>query len=390
MKNAVPAELAALRARAAQIARRSEPLEAAVRRVMQQNRTIGLSLVLCHPDGRNTFLHEGYARLSPRTPVSGNTCFRVASISKLAMSFVILHLCEIGWLNLDEDVSETLEFPVRSPHFPDVPITLRMLLTHTSGIRDEGNYGTLGMQPGTTLDVLLADPQNWTDKRPGEAFHYTNLGAGAAGVVAECAADTRFDFLLQNLLSIPLDVRMSYNPGAIDPTDDLADGYSVRGVLPPRLRYGAARIAKAAQENRRPFNPLEDYLVTAGRLITDSKGMAALIRLLASDGEIDGQRILQKASLDEIRALQDGRPGVAHAGRGLNTAFLPGVFPGHDVLGHQGVAYGMCAELFADPQNNCGVGVMTSGTRLVKTAPLMRAGFDLLALGFAALDSYTP
>ena len=45
----------------------------------------------------------------------------------------------------------------------------------------------------------------------------------------------------------------------------------------------------------------------------------------------------------------------------------------------------MCAELFADPQTGAGVGVMTSGVRLVKTPPLMRAGFDLLALGFAAL-----
>ena len=45
----------------------------------------------------------------------------------------------------------------------------------------------------------------------------------------------------------------------------------------------------------------------------------------------------------------------------------------------------MCAELFADPASGCGVGLMTSGVRLVRQPPLMRAGFDLLALGFAAL-----
>ena len=69
-----------------------------------------------------------------------------------------------------------------------------------------------------------------------------------------------------------------------------------------------------------------------------------------------------------------------------NVLLQPGVFPGHDALGHQGVAYGMCAELFADPEHGCGVGVMTSGARLKKAPPLMRAGFDLLALGFAAMD----
>ena len=64
---------------------------------------------------------------------------------------------------------------------------------------------------------------------------------------------------------------------------------------------------------------------------------------------------------------------------------LPGVFPGIDAVGHQGVAYGMCAELFADPVRGCGVGVMMNGVRLVRQPPLMRAGFDLLALGFHAL-----
>ena len=117
-------------------------------------------------------------------------------------------------------------------------------------------------------------------------------------------------------------------------------------------------------------------------MITDSAGMARLIRLLASG---DGMGVLSPASLALMRRCQDGAPGIACAGRGLNTAFLPGVFPGFSPVGHQGVAYGMCAELFADPASGCGVGLMTSGVRLVRRPPLMAAGFDLLALGFAAL-----
>ncbi|MBP3655823.1 MAG: serine hydrolase [Clostridia bacterium] len=402
MKNASPAELAALRVRAASIRGALPPLtrgddgrltpkslqavQEMAGRILRRERAVGASLVLVRQDSPDETICSGFARLSPRIPVTERTCFRTASVSKLVMSLVIMHLVEIGWLNLDEDISDALGYPVRSPHAPDVPVTLRMLLTHTSGIRDEGNYGTRGMEKGCTLGELLRDPQNWTTNRPGESFHYSNLGAGAAGVVAECTADTRFDYLLQNLIGIPLDVRASYNPGFIDPSEDLADGYSVRGILPPRLRYDAAKIS-AASDTSGPVRPQEDYLVTAGRLITDSPGMAALIRLLVSGGEVNGQRLLKKESIDEILALQDGRPGIAHAGRGLNAAFLPDVFPGFSAVGHQGVAYGMCAELFGDPARGCGVGVMTSGVRLVRCPPLMRAGFDLLALGFAALDT---
>ena len=110
--------------------------------------------------------------------------------------------------------------------------------------------------------------------------------------------------------------------------------------------------------------------------------MAQLLRLLASQ---DGMGVLPAAMLDSMRSCQDGIGSVISAGRGLNTAFLPDVFDGFSPVGHQGVAYGMCAELFADPAKNCGVGVMTSGVRLIKQPPLMRAGFDLLALGFAAI-----
>ena len=147
-----------------------------------------------------------------------------------------------------------------------------------------------------------------------------------------------------------------------------------------RPNANAQALAKRKPE---PFDPERDYLCAAGRLITDSRGMAALLGLLASHGEMG---VLSAPSLDLMRAPQDGLGGVGQIGRGLNTAALPGVFPGFSPVGHQGVAYGMCAELFADPTTGAGVGVMTSGTRLNRdTPPLMRVGFDLLTLGFASL-----
>ena len=393
MKNANDAQLCALRERAAHL--RLPPVERGpdghlapqslalvreqARRIARQNRIVGLSLVLCAPGGATDAVCLGHARLHPRTPVTERTCFRVASVSKLVMSFGALSLVESGALALDADIGALLGYPVRSPHAPDTPVTLRMLLTHTSGLRDEGSYGTRGMTPGCTLRELLDDPQNWLPQRPGEAFHYSNLGAGAAGSVMERAANAPFDDILQARVFAPLSIRASYDPRRIVPAGDLADGYAVRGILPPVRRYDAASLAARPPE---PFDPERDYLCAAGRLITDSAGMAALVRLLGSK---DSMGVLSSAALALMRTPQDGQGGIGACGRGLNVAFLPDVFPGISAVGHQGVAYGMCAELFADPARGVGVGVMTSGTRLVRTPPLMRAGFDLLTLGFAAL-----
>ena len=54
---------------------------------------------------------------------------------------------------------------------------------------------------------------------------------------------------------------------------------------------------------------------------------------------------------------------------------------------HAQRAYGSYEELFADPDTGCGVGLLTSGVSLTPAPPLMRAGFDLLALGFSALTN---
>ncbi len=355
----------------------------AFERVLRQNRAVGAILVLCPPSASNDMGYEvfcfGSARLHPRIPVTERTCFRIASISKLVMTFGALSMVEQDMLNLDTDIGDVLGYPVRNPAFPDVPVTLRMLLTHTAGLCDEGSYNTRGMQSGCTLRELLCDPETWLSQRPGASFHYSNLSAGTAGVLMERAGNLPLDDLMQSRVFKPLGIRASFDPRRIVPADDLADGYSVRALFPPRLRYDAARLAARAPE---PFKTERDYLCAPGRMITDAHGLAALARLLASHGEMG---VLSGASLDEMRALQDGRGGIEKAGRGLNVAFLPGVFDGFSPVGHQGVAYGMCAELFADPQSGAAVGLMTSGVRLVRQPPLMRAGFDLLSLGFSAM-----
>lgn len=72
--------------------------------------------------------------------ITDDTRFRIASISKLVTSIGLLHLYERKFFNLDEDISLRLGYQFRNPNFPNVPITYRMLLTHTSSLQDTLEY----------------------------------------------------------------------------------------------------------------------------------------------------------------------------------------------------------------------------------------------------------
>jgi CubicO group peptidase (beta-lactamase class C family) len=70
----------------------------------------------------------------PRRAMNEHDLILTASVTKLCVTIAVLQQLEKGKLALDDDISRSLPFPVRNPNWPDVPITWRMLLTHTSSI----------------------------------------------------------------------------------------------------------------------------------------------------------------------------------------------------------------------------------------------------------------
>lgn len=75
-----------------------------------------------------------------RRKVSIDDPVRVASISKLVVALGVMRLVEQGKLDLDRDINAYLGWEVRNPAFPDAPITMRHLLSHRSGLRDNVDY----------------------------------------------------------------------------------------------------------------------------------------------------------------------------------------------------------------------------------------------------------
>ena len=113
-------------------------IDAAAADVLQDVAPAGLSIAVARR-GRPSSRRYGYADLADRIPATATTIYRLASITKEFTAAAILHLAEQGRLTLDDPVVE---------HLPDRPgldprITLRHLLSHTSGIADARVFSAL-------------------------------------------------------------------------------------------------------------------------------------------------------------------------------------------------------------------------------------------------------
>jgi CubicO group peptidase (beta-lactamase class C family) len=119
----------------------------------------------------------GMANLEYNIPIAPETSFHIASVSKQFTAFSIVLLARQGKLNLDDDIHKYL------PWFPDlkVKITVRNLLNHTSGIRDQWQLLAIA---GTRLDdvitqdqiIKILGKQRALNFNPGEEWSYSNSG----------------------------------------------------------------------------------------------------------------------------------------------------------------------------------------------------------------------
>jgi CubicO group peptidase (beta-lactamase class C family) len=245
MKRLIPLIAMSLLSAAASAAPLSEPRAAALTRQLQaivDDPALplpGLSVVAIRR-GEIVYRRQfGSKRLAtataPARPMDADTLFRVASVSKFVTALGAMKLVEQGRLSLDADIGDYLGYRLRNPHFPDRPITLRMLLTHTSSLRDEGGFK---WAPGVDLkDVLLPGGRHYGEGAmwsaghpPGGWFEYVNFNWGLVATVMEAASGERFDRLMRTLVFDPMALKAGFYLADFAPArlDDVATLYRKR------------------------------------------------------------------------------------------------------------------------------------------------------------------
>ena len=338
-------------------------------RILRRHRCIGATLCVFGAEGANGVLSFGEARHG--VPAARDTVYRAASVSKFITGLGIMRLAEQG-LPLDRDVNHFLPFPLRHPKAPDQPITLRMLMTHTAGLRDGDAYNT-GIARGAALsDILRGD--SFTDHLPDTLWEYSNLGAGIAGLAVEGFTGRDFESIMQETVFQPLGVHATFYPQRVDPARVLADA---RRILPPH--HGPNFDAEKRRRQPEPAlapDPEHHYNLAHGNLCVSAPDLARL----GIAGMTPG--FLTQESLTAMREI--AVPFGARASnlyQGLFTFVLqePGISP-RPLYGHQGMAYGAVHGLFFDPFRQRGVALLTAGADEARRGVLADLNFDILKL----------
>jgi CubicO group peptidase (beta-lactamase class C family) len=268
---------------------------------------------------RDKVLHletSGFADVAAKRPMTSDTLFWIASMTKPVTGVAILMLQDEGKLSVTDPVAKYLpEFAnLKTPSGKPANLTLTQILTHTSGLGEAS--GPSAQSARTLADLVplwLAAPMQY---EPGEKWKYTQSGINAAARIVEVVSGMTFDAFVQKRIFDPLGMKST----TFYPTDEqrvrLATAYAKNkdtGALesvPPRPDFGPRD--RPPQGNGGLYSTAPDY--------------ARFSQMLLNGGTLDGRRYLSDRAMTFLTTPQ--------------TADLPTGFFQNDTYGNRGANYG--------------------------------------------------
>ena len=260
---------------------------------------------------------RGMADIKKGKPVDINTLFVLASLSKTVTGAALMTLYDKGLFALDDDINMYLPFQVRNPNFPDIPITFRMLLTHTSSLYDNNKYISslyaCGDQTHISFEEYLKncyvpegsnyDSRNFANYEPGEGWEYCNSGYVFVACLIEIFSKQTFPDYCRDNLFIPLEMEES--------------GWLYADLNPEHIAVNYISEAEANKEKGHPSidpvpvngkNAICHYSwpgYSDGGLNTSIPQFANFMIMLMNNGMFKGKQILKSETVKLILTPQD-------------------------------------------------------------------------------------
>lgn len=345
----------------------TESLEDEINKLLADYNAIGASVVVVK-DNKICYYHvfgynPDYSDPTLRKPIPDDGIFWLASVSKTFISAAIMQLVENKMVKLDDDVNKYLRFMVKNPHYPNVPITIRMLLCHRSSINDKHYGWTLEMMDSKTYKKY---DECFNHYRPGTKFDYCNLNYSLLGAIIENVTGMRFDQYIDKYICEPLGLEASFNLTKIDSTrlvKSLSFDQKNKKYNPNRSIYNYQYVRDKLIDYQLGISTA--CLSPAGGLKITAMDLAKWMMVHMNYGSLDDKQIISKES-----ELLMWEPQGQDRKYGLAFSQYPKIVRGVNLRGMTGGAHGINSIMFFNPVKKYGFVVITNGY-----APLSKKGY---------------
>ena len=328
----------------------------ALQELQEKHEFAGAVTMVVGPDRIVALEAFGLADIASGRPMRKDSVFWIASMTKPITAMGVLMLVEEGKVGLDDPVEKYLpafkgqQFSSPTGLVPAPrPVTIRDLLTHTSGLSPA--MPTAANQPVDTVPLAaMADLSGHSPlvSAPGTKWAYSNAGINTLGRIIEVVSGQPYADFVQKRFLDPLDMNSTSFWPDVTLQASLATPYRKDKVTGELVAAGNSRFSSPLENRRRTAIP-------AGGLFSTANDLAQLYQMILRGGELDGHRFLRPETLKLMTTNQLGEmPKVSfaegmHMGLGFHLVGTPvgvteSLSPGS--FGHGG-AYG--TQAWIDP-----------------------------------------
>ena len=331
-----------------------EKAAAELKSIMTKRNVVGLAVAVVK-DGKLIYAKSfGVKNIATNAPLTNETMFRIASISKSFAATAIMQLLEAKKIGLEDDFGKLVGFPVRNPKFPDRIITLKMVLSHTSSINDTEGY--------FNLDVINpAKNPNWEKcynaYEPGEGYQYCNLNFNLTGAVIEKISGVRFDLYIKRQILDPLGLYAGYCVDSLDQTK-FATLYEFDVSTQQFMASPAAYNPRSEEIKSYKIGYQTPIFSPTGGMKISATDLAKYMTVHLNYGKYGKGRLISRKSSKMMQTKQSDEESYGLALRSDTT-----LIAGETMVGHTGSAYGLYSAMFFNPKSKFGIVVITNGCK---------------------------
>jgi len=258
----------------------------------------------------------GYYDIENNKQATDETIYMIGSISKAITATALMQIIENKsyGVELDDDVNVFIPFSLRNPNHPDDPITFRMLLCHESSLSQDFDKTATGQYFVGDIDIpsypipwfeeyltpngSLYSPDIWTDDKPGEKYHYTNVGICICAFLVELISGQDFKEYCKENIFEPLEM---YNTS-----------FQLSDLNKENIAIHYRPYTLGLKTTYYPQQHFTLFVYPAGGLRTTVKDLAHFLIAYMHGGIYKNTRILNESTVEEMHTAQTDREELGY------------------------------------------------------------------------------